>query len=70
MAKRQQPMLEEAPPFFLTLDQAAKRLTIGKTKLYELIARGAIPVVHIDRVARIRPGDLEQFVARLEEKAR
>ena len=46
----------------LTLEESARLLGIGRTKIYELVGRGELPVVKIDRSSRIRPSDLEEFV--------
>lgn len=49
----------------LTLAEAAKRLNIGKTRLWELTARGQIPTVRLPggRIVRVRSEDLAAFVA-------
>jgi excisionase family DNA binding protein len=43
---------EELEPLLLTIAQAAKRLGISRSKLYELFEEG-LPVVHIGRSPRI-----------------
>lgn len=47
----------------LKVPEAANLLGLGRTKLYELIARGDIPVVRIDRSVRISVETLEKWVA-------
>jgi excisionase family DNA binding protein len=49
----------------LTLSEAADRLHIGKTRLWELTARGQIPTVRLPggRIVRVRSEDLAAFVA-------
>ncbi len=48
----------------LTLSEAAKRLNIGKTRLWELTAAGQIPTVRLPggRLVRVREEDLARFV--------
>jgi excisionase family DNA binding protein len=40
-------------PLLLTVDQAAQRLGIGRSLLYELIATGDVDSVHVGRLRRI-----------------
>jgi excisionase family DNA binding protein len=37
----------------VTVDEAAKSLSIGRTKAYELVASGIIPTVRIGRCVRV-----------------
>jgi excisionase family DNA binding protein len=50
----------------LTLDQAADALAIGRTKLYELLATGALRSVRIHKSRRIPMSALLEFVEDLE----
>jgi excisionase family DNA binding protein len=50
------------PDILLTPAEAAEFLRISRSKLYELIARGAITSVKIDRCRRFRQSDLDLFV--------
>jgi excisionase family DNA binding protein len=53
---------EESPsPLLLTIPQAAKRLGLGRNKVYDLIREG-LPVLHIGRAARIPAKALEEFI--------
>jgi excisionase family DNA binding protein len=45
----------------LRIEAAAILLGIGRTKMYELIARGRIPVVRIGRRTLVHREDLEGF---------
>ncbi len=56
-----------APPLrvLLTVEEAADRLSIGRTTLYALISAGQIASVRIGRLRRLRPADLEAYVAYL-----
>jgi len=40
-------------------------LGIGRSKLYELMARGAITSVKVDRCRRFRQSDLNRFISSL-----
>ena len=46
----------------LTASEAAKILGIGRSKLYELMARGSIRSVKLDRCRRLRRSDVHQFI--------
>ncbi len=47
----------------ITVEDAAERLSICRTKLYELIARGELPTIKIGRSRRVWMEDLRTFVA-------
>ena len=46
----------------LKVEEAARLLSIGRSKLYELLAAGEIPAVHIGRAVRINREALEAWV--------
>jgi excisionase family DNA binding protein len=48
----------------LTMVEAARVLSVGRTTMYELVGTGEIEVVHIGRSARVPVGALEEFVDR------
>jgi excisionase family DNA binding protein len=48
----------------LTVPEAARRLAIGRTLTYELIAANELPAVHIGRAIRVPASALDEFVAR------
>ena len=50
----------------LTVAEVAEVLGVGRSKLYELIARGAIQSVKVDRCRRFRQSDVERFIRALE----
>jgi excisionase family DNA binding protein len=54
-----------APKLLFTVTEAAARLGVGRTTMYGLIAAGAITPVHIGRLTRFTPEELEGFVDRL-----
>lgn len=47
----------------LTVDEAAARLGLGRSTVYEMVMRGDIPSIKIGRARRIPTGALEVFVA-------
>lgn len=57
-----------APRLVAILD-AAGLLGVGRSTLYQLIATGAIEVVHIGRSARVPISSLDAFVAQLRSRA-
>jgi excisionase family DNA binding protein len=54
-----------AIPTLLTVEEAAQGLRIGRTLMYELISTGAVVSVQVGRLRRIRPADLDAYVAEL-----
>lgn len=49
----------------LRVEEAAELLGLSRAYVYELLGTGAIPSVKIGRSRRIRPADLDAFVAGL-----
>jgi excisionase family DNA binding protein len=56
--------IQESRQVMLTIPEAAQRLSIGRSMLYELMASGAIESVHIGRLRRIPLECLNEFVER------
>ena len=54
----------------LTVEEAAKRLAIGRTKAYELVATGALESVTIGRCRRIPAEALGPFVSQLRQASK
>lgn len=52
----------------LTVEEAAEALSLGKTKVYELISAGQIETVQIGRSRRVPVDALDAFVRRLAAK--
>jgi excisionase family DNA binding protein len=46
----------------LTVDEAADRLRIGRSKMYEILAEGHIASIHFGRLRRIEPRALLDYV--------
>ena len=53
----------------LTVTEAASRLSLGRSKTYEMVRAGAIPSVRITGSRRIKVSDLLVYVAALGEAA-
>ena len=53
----------------LKVPEAAAQLGVSRAKLYELIAKGALPSVRVDGCRRIRRADLQIFVDNLHSVA-
>ena len=53
----------------LTAEEAAEIIGVGKSKMYELVRRGAIESVRIGRCRRIPHDALATFVERLRVEA-
>jgi excisionase family DNA binding protein len=51
----------------ITVPEAARRLAISRSHLYQHLQRGTLPSVHLGRARRIRIADLESFVKCLQE---
>lgn len=53
---------KERERLLLKVAEAASMLGIGRTKAYELIGRGELQVVHIDRAARVPMVAVRRYV--------
>lgn len=58
----EQPTLVDPEPLLLTIPEAARRLSIGRTLTYELIGSGELEVVHIGRAIRVPVDAVHAFV--------
>ncbi|CAN5591171.1 hypothetical protein BH23CHL4_BH23CHL4_30680 [soil metagenome] len=56
-------------PALIRVEEAAKFISLGRSKTYELIAAGEIPVVRIGRSVRVPVEGLRTWVRRQEEEA-
>lgn len=59
----------EETKLLLTVTEAASRLSLGRSKTYELVRAGVIPSVRITGSRRIKSSDLLAYVAALGEAA-
>ena len=54
----------------LTVEEAAKRLRIGRTSMYGLVSTGAVETVTVGRLRRVPEECLAEYVTRLRRDAR
>ncbi|WP_019872985.1 excisionase family DNA-binding protein [Sporichthya polymorpha] len=57
----------DALRLLLTVEEAGAALGVGRSLMYELIARGEIQTVRVGRLRRVRPDDLRDYVTSLTE---
>lgn len=55
----------EVQPLLLTVNEAARQIRIGRTKMYELIASGEVKSVCVGRHRRIAYSELVSYTERL-----
>ena len=55
-------------PLLLTVSQVAKMLSLGRTKVYELIATEELPVVRFGKAMRVSPVSLKRWIESREQK--
>ena len=60
----------DQPRVLFTVEEAARALGIGRTRMFELIQAGSVETVLIGRLRRIPVDALDAFVARLRESRR
>lgn len=53
---------DAAEPWLLTPQEAAQKLRISRSKIYELISKGDIQAVHIGRCRRIDAAHLREWL--------
>jgi excisionase family DNA binding protein len=59
----------DRPPMLLKVSDAGAMLGVGRSTVYDLIARGEIETVHIGRCCRIPVVAVEDYVRRLRDSA-
>lgn len=52
------------PPLLVTVEEAARRLSIGRTAAYLLVLRGELQSVKIGRARRVVVASLEAYIQR------
>jgi|SoiMethySBSTD1v2_1073268.scaffolds.fasta_scaffold473751_3 excisionase family DNA binding protein len=55
--------ISASEPLLGTVREAARLLALGRSTVYELIATGRLPTIHIGRSVRIRSADLRALLA-------
>jgi excisionase family DNA binding protein len=63
--KGQSQQEEATATLLVTIEEAARRLSIGRSQIYEVMRRGRLRSVRIGRSRRILERDLEAFVGGL-----
>ncbi|PRW61675.1 helix-turn-helix domain-containing protein [Actinopolyspora mortivallis] len=58
------------PRTLLTVEQAAQRLAIGRTRMFQLLRTGEVASVRIGRARRIPTDALESYIDRLTAEQR
>jgi excisionase family DNA binding protein len=54
----------------ITVNEAARRLGVGKSLMYMIIRRGELPSVKIAGARRVAVAELQEYVSRLRAEAR
>ena len=52
-----------ASPVFLTVEQVAKRLYVGRSTAYNMVNSGEIPAVRFGRLIRVPVSALDQYLS-------
>ena len=60
-------MSADTSPLLLTIKEVQEATQLGRTKVYELMRDGRLPVVRIGRTIRVRREALERWLESLEE---
>lgn len=53
-----------AEPLTLTVEEAGRRLGIGRTRAFQMVVSGEIPSVKVGARRFVRPADLNAFLSR------
>lgn len=56
-------MVDGATPRLLRIDDVAERLAVSRSMAWKLVALGHLVSVRIGRSVRVRPQDLEAYIA-------
>jgi excisionase family DNA binding protein len=64
------PTTDDATLLLLTVEEAARRLQIGRTTAYRLIGTGELESVPVGRLRRIPAEAIPEYVAKLRREAR
>lgn len=55
-------------PLLLSIPEVAKTLSLGRTKVYELIACEGLPVVRFGRAVRVSAASLQRWIEQREKQ--
>jgi excisionase family DNA binding protein len=56
-----------APPLLLSIPDVATSLGLGRSKVYELIAKEGLPVIRFGRSVRVSAASLQKWVEQREQ---
>jgi excisionase family DNA binding protein len=56
--------VDQLPGRLLRIDDIADRLSISRSMAWKLVAYGHIKALRLGRAVRVRPADLEDYLAR------
>lgn len=62
-------MVNSIDPLFVHVNDGAKIIGAGRSKFYELVAEGKIPLVKLGRKSLVSVAALKEFAASLNTKA-
>ncbi len=62
------PQSTELPRVLLTVEQAAERLSLGRTTTYALVRSGELRSVRIGRLRRIPADSIDEYVNQLTQQ--
>ena len=54
----------EIRPLLLTVEEAAKALSCGRSTIFKLMNAGELPSITVGRLRRIRPEAVDEFIRR------
>ena len=57
--------LQPEPPVLVTVEEAARRLSIGRTATYMLVLKGELQSVKIVRTRRVVVASIDDYVSKL-----
>ncbi len=57
--------MNDTTPILLKVEEAAAKLRVGRTTIYALIKSGDLAAVHVGRLCRIHPDDLNAYANNL-----
>lgn len=60
-------MQETTQSVLLKVNEVAKVLNLGRSKVYQMVAAGELPVVRFGRAVRVSPVSLKQWVESREQ---
>jgi excisionase family DNA binding protein len=67
MVKKQSNEKPQSSEHLLTVLDVAQILQISRSFVYELVAQGHLPAMHIGRSLRFRAGDVQRYISRRSE---